>query len=59
MNDTLIFLGITTVTMFSGTLVNVLGWKTINLYAILPVLVIMTGIIKLIYDPRKNSGNQK
>lgn len=54
MNDTLVFLGITTVTMLSGTMVNLLGWKTINLYAILPVLVIMAGLIKLI-NQSKNS----
>ena len=52
LNDTLVFLGVTTATLFSGTMVNALGWQTVNLYAGLPILVVMAGLIRLMKWPR-------
>lgn len=53
-NDTLVFLGVTIVTMLSGTLVNFLGWKIVNLYAGVPILIVTIGLIWLL----KHEGKQ-
>ncbi len=52
LNDTLVFLGVTAATLFSGAMVNALGWQTLNLYAILPILVVMAGLVRLMKWPR-------
>lgn len=52
LNDTLVFLGVTTATLFSGTMVNALGWQSVNLYAGLPILVVMVVLIRLMKWPR-------
>ena len=52
LNDTLVFMGVTTATLFSGTMVNALGWQTVNLYAGLPILVVMAVLIRLMKWPR-------
>lgn len=44
-NDTLVFMGVTVVTMFSGTMVNTLGWQVVNIYAAAPVLLVIVGIV--------------
>lgn len=54
-NDTLVFLGVTIVTMLSGTLVNLLGWKIVNLYASLPIVIITIGLIWLLKHERKTT----
>ncbi|MGE5490766.1 MAG: MFS transporter [Actinomycetota bacterium] len=51
-NDTLVFLGVTAATLFSGAMVNAIGWQTVNLYAGLPILVVMAGLIRLMKWPR-------
>lgn len=43
-NDTLVFLGVTVVTMLSATLVHALGWQRLNLYAAAPILLVMAVI---------------
>jgi hypothetical protein len=45
-------LGVTAATLFSGAMVNALGWQTLNLYAILPILVVMAGLVRLMKWPR-------
>ncbi|MDR0776928.1 MAG: MFS transporter [Azonexus sp.] len=52
LNDTLVFLGVTAATLFSGALVNALGWQRLNIYAGLPILAVMTGLIRLMNRPR-------
>ncbi|MDQ3059168.1 MAG: MFS transporter [Pseudomonadota bacterium] len=47
-NDTLVFLGVTVVTMLSGTLVNTLGWQTVNMYAAAPIVLVMAVIFRQI-----------
>lgn len=44
-NDTLVFMGVTVVTMFSGTMVNTLGWQVVNMYAAAPVFLVIAGIV--------------
>lgn len=44
-NDTLVFMGVTVVTMFSGTMVTTLGWQVVNMYAAAPVLLVIVGIV--------------
>lgn len=52
LNDTLVFLGVTAATMFSGAMVNTFGWQTVNLYAGLPIIVVMAGLIRLMKRPQ-------
>lgn len=52
LNDTLVFLGVTAATLFSGTMVNALGWQTVNLYAVFPILLVMAGLVRLMNWPR-------
>ena len=52
MNDTLVFLGVTAATIFSGSMVNALGWQQINLYASIPILIVMLGIMRLMLRSR-------
>ena len=52
MNDTFVFFGVTVSTLFSATMVNVLGWQTVNLYAGIPILLVMVGLIRLMMRPR-------
>ncbi len=47
-NDTLVFLGVTVVTMLSGTLVNTLGWQSVNMYAAAPIVLVMAVIFRQI-----------
>ncbi|WP_353171229.1 MFS transporter [Acinetobacter rudis] len=54
-NDTLVFLGVTIVTMLSGTLVNFLGWKIVNLYAGVPIVIVTIGLIWLLKHERKQT----
>lgn len=54
-NDTLVFLGVTIVTMLSGTLVNFLGWKIVNLYAGVPILIVTIGLIWLLKHEGKKT----
>lgn len=51
-NDTLVFLGVTVATLFSGTMVNTLGWQLINLYAGVPILLLMAAITLQIKWPQ-------
>jgi len=44
-NDTLVFMGVTVVTMFSGTMVTTLGWQVVNMYAAAPVVLVIVGIV--------------
>lgn len=52
LNDSLVFLGVTIVTMLSATLVNVLGWQAVNLYASLAVLLVSASLVWLMRQPR-------
>lgn len=45
-NDTLVFLGVTVATLLSGRLVNTLGWQSVNIYASLPILIVMAAILR-------------
>lgn len=45
LNDTLVFAGVTVATLISGTLASTMSWAAINLYAGLPVLLIMIGLL--------------
>lgn len=56
-NDTLVFLGVTAATMFSGTMVNALGWQTVNLVAVPPILLVMAGLIWLMRRPGVSLGH--
>lgn len=47
LNDTLVFMGVSAATLFSGTIVTSLGWQAVNLYAGLPVLILMAALILL------------
>lgn len=47
LNDTLVFSGVTAATLFSGALVNSLGWQTVNAYTLVPILVVMVGLVGL------------
>jgi predicted MFS family arabinose efflux permease len=47
LNDTCIFLGVTLATLFSGKLVNALGWQTVNLYTGLPIALLVSGLLLL------------
>ncbi len=47
LNDTFVFLGVTAATLLSGTMVNALGWQTVNLYAVFPILLVMVGLVGL------------
>ena len=51
LNDTLVFLGVTTATLFSGVMVNSLGWQTVNLYVAFPILIVMVGLVRLMNWP--------
>jgi len=44
-NDTLVFMSVTVVTMFSGTMVNTLGWQVLNMYAAAPIFLVIVGIV--------------
>ena len=52
LNDTLVFLGVTTATLLSGAMVNALGWQTVNLYAVFPILLVVAGLVRLMNRPR-------
>jgi len=45
-NDTAVFLAVTVATLFSGKLVNSLGWQGINLYAALPIVFLSAWIFR-------------
>ncbi len=45
LNDTLVFFGVTGATLISGSLASSMSWAAINLYAGLPVLLIMIGLL--------------
>lgn len=47
LNDTLVFLGLTVATMGSGALVTHLGWEVVNLWAAVPVLMVIVAIVAL------------
>lgn len=47
LNDTLVFLGLTVATMGSGALVTHLGWEVVNLWAAVPVLMVIVAIVVL------------
>lgn len=47
LNDTLVFLGLTVATMGSGALVTHLGWEIVNLWAAVPVLMVIVAIVVL------------
>lgn len=51
-NDTVVFLGVTLVTMFSATLVSCLGWQRVNLYAAVPILLVMAVILRQMGWPK-------
>ena len=52
LNDTLVFLGVTTATLLSGAMVNALGWQTVNLYAVFPIRLVVAGLVRLMNRPR-------
>lgn len=52
LNDTLVFLGVTAATLFSGALVDALGWQMLNLYSGLPILLVMVWLLRLMKRPR-------
>lgn len=53
LNDTFVFAGVTGVTLFSGTLVNLIGWNSLNLYAGLPVLVVVVALMyRMVLRPK-------
>lgn len=54
LNDTFVFLGVTVSTLFSGAMVNAFGWLNVNIYAGLPVLLVMGGLIWLMMRPRQS-----
>lgn len=46
-NDTLIFATLTISSFASGVMVNKFGWQTINIYSVLPVVLVGAGIVWL------------
>lgn len=52
LNDTFVFLGVTTATLFSAAMVNELGWQAVNFYAAFPILLVMAGLVRLMNWPR-------
>lgn len=49
-NDTLVFSAVAAATFLSGALVNALGWQTLNLYAALPIAVVVLASLWLASD---------
>jgi len=46
LNDTLVFMGVTMATLFSGALMKVAGWYRVNLYAALAVILLAAVLLR-------------
>lgn len=55
-NDTLVFSAVAAATFLSGVLVDALGWKTLNLYATLPIAAVVLALLSLALDRRKGAA---